>query len=155
MMKKLKKTRQKIEKSKLQNPEDVEGLIEMRVNNDDIDKDFLDINRKSIDVETDASNFAERLTYPCATAEYTTGANEDTRRNASLFIFTDIYCFEVSVSIAADAYEEYQTDSLEWFESVQLVEGKAMSAGEKKKPVNGSEKAADSEEIIEKHQADK
>ena len=112
--------RQKIEDSELQMPKDVEDLIEMRVNNDDIDEKFLEENRGSIDVDTDASEFAEFFTYPCATAKYITGANEDTRQNASLFIFTDRYSFEVAVSMAADSVEDYEEAVRGWLKSLKL-----------------------------------
>lgn len=125
--------RQKIEGSELQGPEDVEGLIEMRVNNDDINEKILEENRGSINVNTDAAEFAKRLTYPCATAEYLTGANEDTRKNVSLFIFTDLYCFEVAISLPTDAADEYAESTREWFKSLKLVEGTAKAASEKKK----------------------
>lgn len=128
--------RQKIEGSELQNPDDVEGLIEMRVNNDDIDKKILEENLGSIDVKTDAAEFAKRFTYPCATAEYLTGANEDTRKNVSLFIFTDLYSFEVAISLPTDAAEEYAESTREWVKSLRLTEGAA-------KPTSGNKKAPD------------
>lgn len=125
--------RQKIEDSGLQTPEDVQDLIEMRVNNDDIPEDVLEENRGSIDVETNATEFAQRFTYPCATAEYMTGANEDTRKNVSLFIFTDIYCFEVAISLPADSVEEYSESTRDWFKSLKLVEGPTKATGGNKK----------------------
>ena len=113
--------RQTIEESELQNPDDVASLIEMRVNNDEVDEDSIEANMKTIDVNTDASDFAALYSYPCATAEYRTGANEDTRQNAALFIFTDVYCFVVEASVAADWAEDYEENILGWFKGLKFV----------------------------------
>ena len=114
--------RQKIEESELREPDDARGIIEMRVNNDDGDED-------DIDVETYPNGITEHFSYPCATAEYTTGQNEDTRKNASLFIFTDVYCFEVAISAAADWFEDYEDRATEWLTALEFVEdGNAVDA---------------------------
>jgi hypothetical protein len=113
--------RQPLAGSELQKPADVAGLIEMRVNNDDISEEAKEANFDSINVDTDAKNFTQMYSYPSATAEYTTGANEDMTDNASLFIFTNDYCFEVTVTIAADYTGEYRTRSWDWFAGLKFV----------------------------------
>jgi len=108
--------RQPIEGSELQEPGDARGLIEMRVYNSGGDEGEMDI-------DTDAADVSEHFTYPCATATYKTGQNEDTRFNASIFIFTDVYCFEVMISAAADWWDDYSESAGEWIESLEFVEG--------------------------------
>ena len=107
--------RQPIEESRLLSPDDVQRSIEMRVHHDDGDAD-------SIYVDTDASEFAEKFSYPCVTAEYKTGQNEDTKLNMSLFIFTDVYCFLAEASIAADWAEDYEDRLSDWLAGLELVE---------------------------------
>jgi hypothetical protein len=114
--------RQTIEESELQSPEDVESLIEMRVNNDEIDEDMIKNNMGSIMVHTDMSELAELYTYPCAAAEYMTGQNEDMKWNASLFIFTDVYCFAIEASVAADWADDYKEPLMECFKGLEFVE---------------------------------
>lgn len=122
--------RQTIEESELQKPEDVNDLIEMRVNNDMVDEDRMKANANSIKFNAYASELSELYTYPCATAEYMTGQNEDARQNVSLFIFTDIYCFLVEVSVAADWAEDYENSIIKWFNSLEFVEGGLDEAAE-------------------------
>ena len=107
--------RQPIEDSQLQKPDDVQSLIEMRVSNDDGDAD-------SIDVDTEADEFAKIFKHPCATASYQTGQNEDTRMNAAVFIFTGEYCFTAEVSVAADFADDYEEQALGWFKDLKFVE---------------------------------
>ncbi|MCL2001696.1 MAG: ankyrin repeat domain-containing protein, partial [Planctomycetes bacterium] len=104
-------------------PDDVRSLIEMRVHNDGGDEDDIDIN-------TDDIYLAEFFTYPCAAALYTTGHNEDTRKNVSLFIFTDVYSFEVAISATADWFKEYNDRLAEWVMALEFVEdGNAVNRG--------------------------
>jgi len=109
--------RQPIEESELREPGDVPGLVEMWVNNGEGDEG-------SMKVDTNAGEFAKLYTYPCATAEYTTGQNEDTRKNAALFIFTDKYSFIVEASVAADFAEDYGERTKGWLAGLEFVEGK-------------------------------
>ena len=114
--------RQPVTSSKVQRPKDVEVLIKKRVDNDPIGDEMLKANRKKTRIKTDAREFTEVLTYPCATAEYATGANEDSRMNSALFIFTDLYTFEVLVSIPLDSYDDYREKSRAWLASLKFVE---------------------------------
>ena len=114
--------RQTIEESQLQMPEDVPSLIEMHVWNDEVDEDIMKTNWDNAKINTNASEFAAMYTYPCATAEYLTGQNEDTRHNVSLFIFTDVYCFVVAISVGADWYEDYEERIQGWLKGLEFVE---------------------------------
>jgi hypothetical protein len=107
--------RQKIEESELQKPDDVPSLVEMWVNNDNEDL-------SSIKVNTKASEFAELYSYPCAMAEYKSGNNEDTRMNQTLFMFTDVYCFIVEVSVAADSAEDFEGRIHNWFRGLEFID---------------------------------
>ena len=129
--------RQPIEESELQKPDDAQGLIEMRVHNSDGDLDDMEI-------ETHPSGISEHFSYPCATAQYTTGQNEDTRKNASLFIFTDAYCFEVEISATADSFEEYENRMAEWLTALEFVEDGVSTGGG-----NSGESAMSDEDFLE------
>ena len=89
--------------------------------NDDIDEDAIKENMENIEVETDLSELAQIYSYPCAGAQHITGANEDTRYNVSLFIFTDVYCFLVEASVAADSFDDYEERILNWFRDLKFV----------------------------------
>ena len=114
--------RQTIEESQLREPDDVQSLIEIRVYNDEVDEETIIANMKSINVNTNVSELAELYTYPCVVAGYMTGQNEDTKQNVSLFIFTDVYCFAVEVSVAADWAEDYEGKIMGWFKGLEFVE---------------------------------
>jgi hypothetical protein len=113
--------RQPIEESELQSPDDVPSLVEMRVWNDDLPEDVLKEHLDAAEIDLEA-NVSELLSYPAATAVYTTGANEDTRVNAAMFVFTDVYSYELLATLPIDSMEDYQADVQDWFESAQLVE---------------------------------
>jgi len=38
-----------------------------------------------------------------------------------LFIFTDVYCFLVEASVAADSFEDYEERILNWFQGLKFV----------------------------------
>jgi hypothetical protein len=116
--------RQAIADSELQKPEDVKGLITMRVENDDIPDGVRQENLGSITIDAKASEYTKLFTYPCVVAHYLTGANEDTRANTALFIFTDTYCFEISATMPTDVAQDYEEPVKKWFKSLKMVEGK-------------------------------
>jgi hypothetical protein len=108
-------SRSTMEESAIQGPDDVRDYIEMEVYDagGDIDK---------IDVDAEPGVLSEHFTYPCVTAAYMKGQNEDTRMCVSLFIFTDAYLFSASASVAADWFEEYEDRLLGWFLGLEWVE---------------------------------
>ena len=116
--------RQTIEESELRTPDDVLGLIEMRVNNEDIDEKIIKERIANILVDTEISDLSKRLTYPCAIATYLTGSTDDTYVNIALFIFTDIYSFAVEISMPIKSFKDYAEASKKWLASVTFVEGK-------------------------------
>ena len=114
--------RQTIEESELQSPDDVPSLVEMWITNDEIDEDAIKAHMEDARIDTNAGEFAEIYTYPCAVAEYMTGQNEDTRKNMTLFLFTDVYCFVVEASVGADWVEDYEERIMGWFKGLELVD---------------------------------
>lgn len=70
-----------------------------------------------------AEEFKEILSYPCMTAEYEIGENEDVKKVAVLGVFTDEFVFLVQASVAADFFEDYSGKTTEWFGSIKLVNG--------------------------------
>ncbi|MDR1481888.1 MAG: hypothetical protein LBI74_04620 [Synergistaceae bacterium] len=108
--------RQTIEDSELRTPDDVKDLLEMIVNNGDGDVD-------SIRVDTEAGAFAELFSYPCAMTEYEVEEDGETRSYATLFIFTDQYCFLVQASIPKDSAADYQPRFIEWLKELEFVGG--------------------------------
>ena len=83
---------------------------------------FEDIDEEDINVTEDLDEFANLLSYPVAGAEYETGENEDTRKCADLFVFTDSWLFRVHLSIDADAFDDYSDEAMEWLQSLQFRE---------------------------------
>jgi hypothetical protein len=87
-----------------------------------------------IEFDAGAEDFAELLSYPCMTAEYKIGEDEDAKRVAILGVFTDDYVFLVQAAGAADTFGEYSDRSEEWFTHMKLVdgeEGKGDAFGDK------------------------
>lgn len=84
------------------------------------------------DIEFDAAadDFAEMLSYPCMTAEYEIGENEDTQKFAVIGVFTDKYVFLVQAGVAADSFDDYTDRTQVWLEGMKLVGG--SESGEEK-----------------------
>jgi hypothetical protein len=110
--------RQTIEDSELRTPDDVKDLLEMIVNNGEGEGDV-----DSIKVDTEAGAFVELFSYPCATAEYELEEDGETRSYATLFIFTDQYCFLVQASTPKESAGEYQPRFIEWIKGLEFVGG--------------------------------
>ncbi len=77
------------------------------------------------DIEFDAAaeDFAELLSYPCMTAEYEIGENEEAKRFGMIAVFTDDHVFLVQAVVAADRFDEYSDRVEEWFSQMELVRG--------------------------------
>lgn len=75
-----------------------------------------------IEFDAGAEDFAELLSYPCMTAEYEIGENEEAKRVAILGVFADDYVFLVQAAGAADTFGEYSDRSEEWFTHMKLVD---------------------------------
>jgi hypothetical protein len=77
------------------------------------------------DIEFDAAadDFAEMLSYPCMTAEYEIGENEDTQKFAVIGVFTDKYVFLVQAGVAADSFDDYTDRTQVWLEGIKFVGG--------------------------------
>ncbi|NLK19990.1 MAG: hypothetical protein GX310_09360, partial [Synergistaceae bacterium] len=76
-----------------------------------------------IDFDSGAEDFAELLSYPCVTAEYEIGENEDARHIATLAIFTDEYIFLLQADAAADSMDDYSDRSRMWLGHMKFVGG--------------------------------
>ena len=106
----------------LQRPADVGSVVDMYVYNEDIDEDAIEANLKTMKINENASEFAEILSYPCATAEYRTGQGKDARQNYVLFIFADDLRFSVGASVAPDLAEDYAERIMGWFKGLKFVD---------------------------------
>jgi len=80
------------------------------------------IQEEKIEITPSLDDFAELYSYPVAGAEFTTGENEDTRKNIDLFLFTDSWLFRIHTSIAADSFDEYEDQVKEWLTSLKFRE---------------------------------
>jgi hypothetical protein len=67
------------------------------------------------------------FSYPCVTAEYESGENEDAKRFATIGVFTDDYVFLVQAVVAADAFDEFSDRSGMWFAHMKLVDDEAAA----------------------------
>ena len=76
-----------------------------------------------IEFDAGANDFSELLSYPCMTAEYKIGEDEDAKRVAILGVFADDYVFLIQAAGAADTFGEYSDRSEEWFTHMKLVDG--------------------------------
>jgi lipocalin len=120
-------------------PEKIKEMIENNVGENGGDKD-------DIDFDAAAEDFSEMLSYPCVTAEYEIGENEDARRVANVCVFTDEYVFILHLAVAADAFEDYQSRSEEWLKSVKLVGGAPRGEDESEGEEEGRGDLFDDEE---------
>jgi lipocalin len=117
-------------------PKKIKKMIENNVVEKGGDKD-------DIDFDDAAEDFSEMLSYPCVTAEYEIGENEDARRVANVCVFTDEYVFILQLAVTADAFEDYQSRSEKWLKSIKLVDG-APSEEEGRGDVFGDEEGGGS-----------
>ncbi len=83
---------------------------------------FEGIEEDTIHVSPSLDEIAKLYSYPVAGAEFTTGANEDLRKNLDLFIFTDQWLFRIHVSVMADSAENYEKQIEEWFTTLKMRE---------------------------------
>jgi len=113
--------RQEKEGSELQDPEDVENIISMRAFNEEDEEDGK-ANMATIKIKENPSEFSQIYKLPCAMAEYQTGPKGDKVHNASLFIFTDVYCFLVEAEITAGLAKDYEERLMGWFMGLEFVE---------------------------------
>jgi hypothetical protein len=106
------------EDSEVQGPEDVEGMIAMRIENDDVDEDQIAINWENAKFSTEESDSAQFEDYPFARAEYQMGQGEDLRNYVSVHVFRDGFRFDVEFSVGADFYEEYAEQIEDWIKAL-------------------------------------
>ncbi len=76
-----------------------------------------------IEFDAGAEDFAELLSYPCMTAEYEIGENEEAKRFGMIAVFTDDHVFLLQAMVAADRFDEYSDRVEEWFSQMELVRG--------------------------------
>ncbi len=76
-----------------------------------------------IEFDTAADDFAEILSYPCLTAEYEIGEDEDAKKFAVIGVFTDDYVFIVQAGVAADSFDDYTDRTQGWLERMKFVGG--------------------------------
>ena len=76
-----------------------------------------------IEFDAGAEDFAELLSYPCMTAEYEIGENEEAKRFGMIAVFTDDHVFLLQAVVAADRFDEYSDRIEEWFSHMKLVRG--------------------------------
>lgn len=86
------------------------------------------------DIEFDgaADDFAEMLSYPCLTAEYEIGENEDAKKFGVIGVLTDEYVFLVQAAVEADSLDDYTDRTQVWLEGMKLVGGAGAGEDEKK-----------------------
>jgi hypothetical protein len=77
---------------------------------------------EDIDFDEEAEGFSEMLSYPCMSAEYEIGEDEDAKRYAVVGVFTDEYVFLVHMAVAADSFDDYSGRTAGWFRSMKLVD---------------------------------
>jgi hypothetical protein len=77
---------------------------------------------EDIDFDDEAEGFSEMLSYPCITAEYEIGEDEDAKRSAVVGVFTDEYVFLVHITVAADSFDDYSDRVEGWLRSIRLVD---------------------------------
>ncbi len=65
-----------------------------------------------------------KLSYPAWRITYTTGANEDTRKNVDIYIQTDDWDFRLHTSTPIDSVDDYSENIETWIESLDLFDGK-------------------------------
>ncbi|MDR2137696.1 MAG: beta/gamma crystallin family protein, partial [Synergistaceae bacterium] len=106
-----------------------------------------------VDFDSENSDFAELFGYPCATAEFKTGSDEDERECASVFVFTDEYLFTIAFTIASD-YADYSGRVESWLKSMRFVneepeEGRGdLIEDEKADAEKGGEDEKESEKLV-------
>jgi hypothetical protein len=79
--------------------------------------------KDNIAFDTMAEEISEMLSYPCVTAEYETGKDEDTKRVADVAVFTDGFVFVVRFEVAADSFGDYSGRTEGWLNNIQFVNG--------------------------------
>ena len=114
--------RHEVAESELQGPDDVEGLVEMRVWNDHVDESVMEFNWSTVRINTAPTYLPQFSAYPHATAEYQLGANEDTRKYVALYIFPGAYRFDVEVTVPVDWAEDYVEQIGAWLYGLEFVE---------------------------------
>ena len=83
------------------------------------------------DIEFDAGeDFAELLSYPCLTAEYEIGEDEDATKFGVIGVFTHKYVFLVQAAVDEDSLDDYSDRTQVWLEGMKLVGG--AESGEEK-----------------------
>jgi hypothetical protein len=83
------------------------------------------------DIEFDAGeDFAELLSYPCLTAEYEIGEDEDAKKFGIIGVFTHKYVFLVQAAVDEDSLDDYSDRTQVWLEGMKLVGG--AESGEEK-----------------------
>lgn len=86
-------------------------------------REFIEMDPDDIDVTESVEELEEIYPYPVATAQYTTGEDEDMRGNQDIFIFTDEWIFRVHISLAADHMDDYDADEMkEWLENMEILD---------------------------------
>lgn len=76
-----------------------------------------------INFDSGAESFAEKLSFPCVTAEYEIGEKDEAKQIAIIGVFTEDYFFLVHVAVAADSFDDYTDRTREWFKGMELVGG--------------------------------
>jgi hypothetical protein len=106
-----------------------------------------------INFDSSAEDFAELLSYPCITAEYETGEDEDAKQFAVIGVFTDEYAFMVQVACASDSFDDYSGRSEGWFRSMTFVGGED-GRGDTFDDEEGDEEEEGRGDLIENDEAD-
>jgi len=83
-----------------------------------------------IEFDTAAEDFAELLSYPCLTAEYEIGEDEDAKKFGIIGVFTHKYVFLVQAAVDEDSLDDYSDRTQVWLEGMKLVGG--AESGEEK-----------------------
>lgn len=84
------------------------GAVNVITSSDDASLDRPVAEAEPVFGKEQAQAIATAYSYPVAIAEYFTGENEDTRKNADLFIATNQWIFRVRAAISADSVEDYE-----------------------------------------------
>lgn len=79
----------------------------------------VDLSEVTIEQDTPTSN---RLSFPAWRLTYTTGANEDTRKNVDIYIQTDGWDYRFHTSTPIDAFADYSDFIEAWIESLELFD---------------------------------
>jgi hypothetical protein len=85
-----------------------------------------EIPEKDISHDPSGDGLSEKYSYPVTAETYNTGANEDTRKNIDLYIFTDQWVFRVKFSFSIDFFEDFSAPDggqlKKWIEGIEFVE---------------------------------